>query len=324
MKAYLKSLFFLSAFLLPLSVSGQSSAPTAKSGDSSHRVFAQMKLRDQKLRYPLIKSVEFDGTADPRATYDAIYGHGAMWESEYIGFRIYMDHRQSIDLYGKQHPQIELDSTNFYSNRDLLKAGFGEDILWVGQSVGAGSFRGLSDGKPVYIDSVSARGQRVVEAGPQRTVVEVWDNDWRINGKVLQMKQVYTMLAGHRDVQVDIYLEGASDKDVFATGAQKIEMENEGFLQQDGLVGSWGKNIPEKGAPDLIEGVGIGVYVEPKYVTKVFEDDLNYLVHVHPVKGHIRYHLCAAADMEKEGGFHSAKDWFAYLKNWQKELRKQR
>ena len=42
------------------------------------RVYAQLKLRDQKLRYPRINSVEFDGTADPRATYDAIYGHGAM------------------------------------------------------------------------------------------------------------------------------------------------------------------------------------------------------------------------------------------------------
>lgn len=295
---------------------------TQSAQEYPQRVYAQLKLRDQKLRYPRINSVEFLGSEDPRYTYDAIYGHGAMWESDYVGFRVYMDHRQSIDLYGKKHPRMELDTVNFYSNRDLLKAGYGEDILWAGQSVGAGSFRGLREGKPVYVDSVAARGQRVVEAGPLRTVVEVWDKDWKINGKTLQMKQVYTMYGGHRDVQVDIYLEGASDKDLFATGAQKLEMENEGLLlKKEGLVGSWGRNVPEKGAPDLIEGVGIGVYAEPQYVARVQEDDLNYLIYLHPVDGHIRYHLNVCADMQLEGGYHNAKDWFEYLKSWREELR---
>jgi len=294
------------------------------SAQTNSGVYAQMKLRDQKLRYPRINSVEFKGSEDPRFTYDAIYGHGAMWESEYIAYRIYMDHRQSIDLYGKQHLQLELDTTNFYSNRELLKAGYGEDILWVGQSVGAGSFRGLRAGKPVYVDSVSARGQRIVEAGPERSVVEVWDKDWQINGKTIQMRQTYTMLSGHRDVQVDIYLEGASDRDLFATGAQKIEMENEGFADPQGLVGSWGRNVPEKGAPDLVEGVGIGVYAEPQYVSSVIEDDLNYLIYLHPVKGHIRYYLTASADMQREGGYHDAKTWFEHLKVWKRQLKVQK
>jgi len=278
------------------------------------QVYAQMKLRDSRLRYPKINEVEFDGAALPAATYDAIYGHGVMWESEYVGFRIYMDHRQSIDLYGKKHAQLELDSTNFYSNAEWLAKGYGEDILWVGQSVGAGSFRGYRDGQPVYIDSVSARGQRVMEKGPQKAVVEVWDKDWKINGKTLQMRQVYSMESGHRDVTVDIYLEGANNSDVFATGAQKLEMENEGFMLSHGLVGSWGRNIPEKGRPELVEGVGIGVYVPKEYLVEVKEDEYSYLCLVHPVDGHIRYHLVVAADMQLDGGFHDADSWFAWLK----------
>lgn len=284
------------------------------------RVHAHLKLWDRKFTYPRVNSLEFQGDVSTRHTYDAVYGHGAMWESEYVGFRVYMDHRQSIDLYGKKHPQMELDTVNFYSNRDFLAAGYGEDILWAGQSVGAGSFRGLRAGQPVYVDTVKARGQRVVEEGPLRTIVEVWDRDWQINGKTLQMTQRYTMYGGHRDVQVDIYLQGASDTDVFATGAQKLEMENQGFTDKSGLVGSWGRNVPEKGSPDLIEGVGIGVYVEPQYVSRVIEDDLNYLVHIHPVNGHIRYHLAVASDMQLEGGFHSAESWFKHLSSWQKLL----
>lgn len=297
--------------------------------DYLKRAHAHMKIWDRKFRYPKVNSIEYQGSADPRATYDAIYGHGAMWETEYVGFRIYMDHRQSIDLYGKKHPQMELDTVNFYSNRDFLAAGYGEDILWAGQSVGAGSFRGLRQGEPVYVDSVGARGQRVVEEGPLRTVVEMWDRDWQINGRKLQMLQRYTMYGGHRDVQVDIFLRdesraGASVDDMlFATGAQKLEMENKGFLTAEGLVGSWGRNVPDKNAPDLVEGVGIGVYAEPQYVAKVLEDELNYLIHLRPVGGHIRYYLSVASDMQAEGGYHDAESWFAYLKKWKQDVQQQ-
>lgn len=288
--------------------------------EAKAQVYAQLKLWDSHLRYPKINEIEFQGADLTLATYDAIYGHGAMWESEYVGFRVYMDHRQSIDLYGKKYPQMELDSTNFYSNKKWMAKGYGEDILWAGQSVAAGSFRGWRNNAPCYVDTVSARGQRIVEPGPDRVVVEVWDKDWQINGKTIQMKQQYTMLRSHRDVQIDIWLEGASDSDIFATGAQKLEMENEGFAQKDGLVGSWGKNVPDKNAPDLVEGVGIGVYVPKEYLVKTQEDDINYLCLVHPVNGHIRYHLAVCALMQEKDGFKTSKEWFKWLRKWTKGL----
>lgn len=296
------------------------------------QVYAQLKLRDSSKRYPKINQVEFPGSASTRATYDAIYGHGAMWESEYVAFRVYMDHRQSIDLYGKKHPQMELDSTNFYSNAEWMAKGYGEDILYAGQSVAAGSFRGYVDGQPTYIDSVSARGQRIICEGPDSVKIEVWDKDWKTNGKVLQMRQIYTMLKGHRDVQIDIYLEGADDTDIFCTGAQKLEMDNEGFAlstftskpsasksygkQKGALCASWGRNIPEKGHPELVEGVGIGVYVPSQFLHKTLEDDLNYLCLVHPVNGHIRYHLAVYAWMQEKDGFKTSNEWFEWLKRW--------
>jgi len=284
------------------------------------QVYAQLKLWDSHLRFPKINEIEFQGADMTLATYDAIYGHGAMWESEYVGFRIYMDHRQSIDLYGKKYPQLELDSTNFYSNASWMARGYGEDILFAGQSVAAGSFRGYVDGNPSYIDMVSARGQRIVNPGPDTVIVEVWDRDWEYKGKILQMTQRYTMLRGHRDVTVDIYLEGCSDDEIFATGVQKLEMDNEGMMEKRGLVGSWGRNVPDKAHPELVEALGIGVYVPGKYLVQVKEDDLNYLCLLHPVKGHIRYYLAVAADMQVDNGYHDSKSWFGWLKKWAKRL----
>ena len=284
------------------------------------RVNAFMKVWDRKYRYPYINSIEYQGRNEPLATYDAIYGHGAQWESELVGFRVYMDHRQSIDIYGKPTPQLVLDSTNFYSTREDMAAGRGCDILFAGASVGAGSFRGYVDGEPTYVDSVEARGQRVMASGPVRTIVEVTDRGWYYQGRTLQMRQLYTTWAGHRDVQVDIVLRGHTDSLLFATGVQKIEMDNEGFLTPDGLAGSWGKNVPDKAAEDLVEGVGLGVYAPAANLSTTKEDSLNYLTILRPdADGRIRYHLAICALME-EGGFRTSAEWFEWLRQWRTQL----
>ena len=285
------------------------------------RTAAFMKVWDRKYRYPYINSIEYQGRNEPLATYDAIYGHGAQWESELVGFRVYMDHRQSIDIYGKPTPQLVLDKTNFYSTREDIAAGLGCDILFAGPSVGAGSFRGYIDGRPTYVDSVEARGQRVIASGPVRAIVEVTDKNWYYAGKTLQMRQRYTIYAGHRDVEVDIQLTGADVKGLaFCTGVQKLEMDNEGLMDfTNGLVGSWGRNVPDKAAEDLIEGVGLGVSVDTRYLTSKKEDAYNYLDILHPINGRIRYHLAICALMERDG-FKDAKSWFNWLHEWQAEL----
>ena len=283
------------------------------------RVNAFMKVWDRKYRYPYINAIEYQGRNEPLATYDAIYGHGAQWESELVGFRVYMDHRQSIDIYGKPRPALTLDRTNFYSTREDMAAGLGCDILFAGASVGAGSFRGYVDGQPTYVDSVAARGQRVIASGPVRAIVEVTDRSWYYAGRTLQMRQLYTIWAGHRDVQVDVTLRGTDAAQQFCTGVQKLETDNEGFLQTDGLAGSWGLNIPDKAATDLVEGVGLGVYAPAPYLTTTKEDDLNYLTILRVVDGTIRYHLAICALME-EGGFRTSADWFHWLRQWRASL----
>ena len=168
---------------------------------------------------------------------------------------------------------------------------------------------------------MEARGQRVIASGPVRAIVEVTDKNWFYNGKTLQMRQRYTIYAGHRDVEVDIRLAGQDiDNEAFCTGVQKIETDNEGFMDAaTGLVGSWGKNIPDKAAEDLVEGVGLGVTVDNRYLSSKKEDSLNYLTILHPVDGCIRYHLAICALMEQQG-FKDAKSWFNWLRQWQTEL----
>ncbi len=284
---------------------------------TSAQTYAQMKVWDSHDRHPKINEIEFQQADEDLATYDAIYGHGAMMENESYALRVYIDSRQCIDLYGKHHAQPELAITNFYSTSDLVAQGYGEDILFVGSTIGAGSFRGWQDGHYTLIAPISARGQRVACEGPDSAVVEVWDRNWQLpDGQVIQMRQRYTMHRGERATQIDIWVEGCSDETLFVTGVQKLEQDNQGLMiPEAGLVASWGTNEPEKvDKPGIMETLGIAVVVPWQYLQSQQEDEGNYLCVVHPVNGHISYQLLVAPDMEQENGFHSATQWFDYLR----------
>lgn len=288
----------------------------------SRRVRAYIKLHDEGGKHPEVRSITYPGDADLLDMYNSIYGHGAVFESELAAFRIYMDNRQSIDLYGKTAYRLEMDSTGFYTTARQLAEGYGCDVLWAGKSVGAGSFRGLRGGEPCYVDTVAWRRQTVLADGPVRTIVEVADGGWMYNGHRIEMVQRYTLYAGHRDVCVEIELRHALPGTLFCTGVQKLERENVGFADAGGLCASWGDNVPEKGEPEHDEWVGLGLYADSICRAAVREDGDNYLTVLRAdERGRIRYHVAVCAGREAEG-FKNAEEWFAYLRCWQSMLQR--
>ena len=290
-------------------------ASTVEPGTSAY-----IKLNDKNKKYPRILSVTFPGDADNRTMYNSVYGHGAVLEGLYNAIRVYMDNRQSIDLYAQTTPRLELETTGFYTTADQLEKGFGRDILWAGTSVALGSFRGWNESEPLTIDSVASRSQRVVTTGPLRSVIEVSDRAWRHGGKDIDMTQTYTIYKGHRDIDVEIKLDGAEKGEVFATGVQKVMNDNTGFILPEGLAGRWGNNVPDKSMASGVDPLGLGISVSSPYLVKTLEDDVNYLTLVTPDEnGVIRYTIVSAATRD-EASPKSYDEWKAWLGKWRKEL----
>ena len=272
---------------------------------------AYIKLYDNNLNHPRIESITYPGNANLLDMYNSIYGHGAVIENPWVAYRIYMDNRQSLDLYVKQTPQLELDVTGFYTTPEQMEQGYGCDVLWAGKSVAAGSFRGYQNGTPVTIDTVASRTQTILNPA----TVQVVDKDWMFNGHPIQMTQTYSVLPDSRDLFVEIQLEGYTTEDVFATGVQKLETDNQGFINPGGVAASWGSNIPDKGHPEFVEQVGLAIQVNPENIVEAKEDDVNYLFLVKPdSEGKIRYKVTATGDREKNG-FKDASSWLNHIKS---------
>lgn len=134
------------------------------------QVYAEMLLKDKNVKEEnkhrlYISSLTVEKGTNP---YWQLHHHGPAFENKMVGYRIYFDHRQTVDIYGKYHQGLELQDTQFYPDSTQKAAGFGDDVLWVGSTLGLGTLRGWNGTEPVMLEDVERRTLRILAQGPLR------------------------------------------------------------------------------------------------------------------------------------------------------------
>lgn len=297
------------------------------------KVWGALIFNDRKGNYPHLKNLEANGKS---YLFNDVFMHGAVMESELVGWRLYFDQRQNLDLYGKKYKRLEIEKTQFYTSVEQLNEGYGVDVLWAGGAIGCGTFRGWNNG-PTLLDSVETRGQRMICEGPIRTIVEMKDWGWKIKGseeKGINMTQRYIQYAGHRDIEVSIDFDAPLGDELFCVGVQKVGVtatdsvrrDNipQGFINKDialsgnskiGIAASWGCDYPDMGKKQMWppQPIGLAVSIPQEYIKETHEDDLNYLFIIGNKGGtHFEYRTAFCAGLEEEGW--NAEKWFDSVK----------
>ena len=279
------------------------------------RVFAELLVRNSKVKEKnkhnnFLESITARGDcADP---YHILHHHGVAFESELNGIRIYFDKRQTLDLYGKFQKRQELQETQFYTTKEQKAEGYGDDVLWVGNTFGLGAFRGWDGQQPTMIDPVRSRTQRIISYGPLRTIVELVDRGWQKLNLIIR----YTQYAGHRDTDVDVYFNKPVADYLFSTGIINVKGSEE-YSDHQGLRSCWGTDWPSSDHENFKpETVGLGICIPQSYIKS--EEPANkdqYTFVVGTSDNHLSYKIiyCSA---NESFGYHSAKEWFDFLKNW--------
>jgi len=290
------------------------------------RVYAEMLMRNDKVKEKnkhnnFVSSLTVRG--DCANSYNLLHHHGVDFESELNGIRIYFDKRQTLDLYGKFQKRLELQATQFYTQEDQKQQGYGDDVLWVGNTFGLGAFRGWNGQEPTMIEPVRNRTQRVISYGPLRTIVEIIDQGWQLpaaNASFVNMTLRYTQYAGHRDTDVDIFFNRDVDCHPFSTGIINVKGSVE-FSDNQGLRACWGTDYP---STDTIkwkrETVGLGILIPGEYILSEEPANKDNYAFVIGTKGnHLSYKVAYCSDNETFG-YHSAQEWFDWLQLWRKEV----
>lgn len=312
------------AFVINLPASGKKTLNVILSSLKSDktypaRVYAEMLFRtSKKNKYAKGYAIYADGASD---TYNVQHHHGAAFESELVAYRIYFNEKQTTDLYGKFHKGLELEESQFYPTDEQLKSGFGDDVIKVNSSCGAGTLRGWDGTQSTLIKPVAVRGQRILASGPVRTIVDAEVKGWQYQNKELNMINRYTLYAGHRDAQVDVLFDAPLDKEVFCTGVQNITGHADMFSDHNGLVASWGTDWPVNDTVKYKkETVGLATYIPKKYVVKETSDKENFLYTISaPGKSSFRYYT-SFTSCKETFGYPDKEKWFAYVQEWKKAL----
>ncbi|MBR1400535.1 MAG: DUF4861 domain-containing protein [Prevotella sp.] len=289
------------------------------------QVYVEMMLSNKKVKESNKQDLYISQLTVENGTnaYWMIHHHGAAFESEKVAYRIYFDHRQTVDIYGKYHQGLELKQTQFYPDQQQKDAGFGDDVLWVGSTFGVGTLRGWNGTQPTMLEDVDHRTQKIIARGPLRTVVEVVDDGWKHNNAPrIKMTTRYTLFAGHRDCQVDITFNKPVTGHQFATGIINVKNSTE-FSDKKGLRGCWGTDWPvseKDSAGHKRETVGLGICIPAKHiVSEMPADKDNYGFVVSTPDTSLHYDITFCSDNE-DFGFHTSAEWYAHLTAWKKEL----
>ena len=289
----------------------------------AERLISNKKVKSSNKHDLYISSLTVDNGTNP---YWMLHHHGPAFENEMVAYRIYFDHRQTVDIYGKYKQGLELKHTQFYPDKEQKAQGYGDDVLWVGQTFGLGTLRGWDGNAPQMLTDVEHRTLNLVARGPLRTIVEVIDDGWKApcptTKERISMNTRYTLYAGKRDCEVSISFNKPVPSHNFATGIINVKNSVE-HSNGKGLRGCWGTDWPvseKDSAGHKRETVGLGIYIPQKNVVKELTANKdNYPFVVGNINRQFTYHITFCSDNET-WGFHSAKEWFAYLDGWKKEL----
>lgn len=300
------------------------------------KTYGAMAMRDRnksasKPQHLPVKSVTCPGTSN---TYQYIFPHGPVMESDMVGFRVYADHRQSLDYYGHKQLRCDIAETNFYPSKEQKAAGSGDDVLYTGTTYGCGALHGWDGKNAVMFENVRTRTYTVVTTGPVRTILAITNKGWLpYKGcKPVGITTTYTLYAGHRDVQVDVKFSRTVADIPLSTGIVDIVEGSEEFSDKAGLRGCWGTACAGNN-PKVYDThtVGLGIFVpSPYYKSDSHFTDKNatpapkipnqaYVEVCGTQTDNLHYWFAVTCDMETFG-FSDKDEWFSYLKDWRKAL----
>ena len=141
---------------------------------------------------------------------------GVGWESELIGYRLYLDERNSIDIQAKRAAGLHWNFIGS-SGVDYQKdAYWGMDVLHVGPALGIGGFGFWINDTVAHPYNLDRRRTRIIARGPVRCVVRVDYAGWDVGKEKADVTSVFSLFAEDRYTEHRLLLRSAANQTVAA------------------------------------------------------------------------------------------------------------
>jgi hypothetical protein len=210
----------------------------------------ELHWTNEKLDFEKRTSVRFgvraseDSKVEP-ATSDTFYANelpgvmgyqpyqtdGPSWENDKVGFRHYLDGRNSKDVFGKKVSTMSPDSVGINKegvtedNYHVMED-WGRDILAVGNSVGIGgvalmvgdSLARLGVTQADSLNNVDSTVFQILSEGPVRSVINYQYHQWKTNGRSYGVEETSTIWPGMYAYKNEVSFSGLEGDETLLIG----------------------------------------------------------------------------------------------------------
>jgi hypothetical protein len=221
---------------------------------------------------------------------------GPGWESNKVGYRLYLDWRNAIDIFGKKADTMALskvgqDGFDSYHEPEP----WGQDILKVGNGLGVGSLGRLVNNKVVHFKEVDSTFASV-ENSVVNAKVNVQYYGWKTGNDKIDLKSTLSIAPDQRYTKHTIQPSKAIGG--ICTGIVDHGVE---YFNKESENKKWGY-IATYGEQTLVpDDLGMAVFYETETSAKVFKGEFDYLIEFKPTTNPVSFYFLGAWEQEKDG-----------------------
>lgn len=223
---------------------------------------------------------------------------GPGWENFQVGFRLYLDWRNAIDIFGKKVDTLVLSNVGHpYSGSYHEEAAWGMDILKAGKSLGIGGFGRYVKDSVIHFREVENTSVKINNS-EKSSEVEIEYSGWTAGDKTIDLSAVFSIYPEDRFTKVE--LSPSSNISGLSTGI--VKLQDIPLMQKETEDGNWGY-IASYGNQTLAgddDKLGMAIFYNKLEVDETLEGPHDHLVLFSPGE-RLTYYFLAAWEQEKNG-----------------------
>jgi len=247
---------------------------------------------------------------DDHTDHNALFKYeGPGWESDKVGYRLYIDWRNRIDIFGKKTNDLVLSNVGINdldANDDSYHymQEWGKDIFKVGSSLGIGSFGMMHDEEIIMVSKRDSVICEIIENGPVQAAVKIDYFGWEVDNRKYDLSAKFSINAGSR--LTDVKLTANNNPENFVTGFAKhanTEFSSSINKNEWSYISLYGvQTAADYGDPrNAVDNLGIAVFFLEKDLIGQTETEDSYVLILKPTEGKLNYYFAAAWEQEPEG-----------------------
>ena len=233
---------------------------------------------------------------------------GPGFENKHIAYRLYLDWRNAIDLFGKYSdtivlPKVGLDGFQSYHEKCV----WGSDILKAGKAMGIGSIGRYVNQEVLHFNDVDSTIVKVENARSQSAInVRYWG--WKTANDKIDLKSKLTVIAEERFVKHTI----TPSKSIEGICTGIVKLNNLDIIKKTSANKKWAY-IATYGPQSMFsDNLGLALFYETGTVENFVEGVDDHLLIFKPASTPISFYFLGAWEKEKDA-IKTKEEFLTYL-----------